>query len=255
MIRRIPHFIIGGAPRSGTTWLHQLLNSHPEVQMTTPVFPEPKFFLVNELYNRGFEYYLKTWFLNTPKHIIAGEKSTNYLESPHVPGRIYQHLPTVKLIFILRDPVDRAFSNYLWSRMNGLEDKDFETALALEDERDQHVIEKYKYSRPHDYFHRGLYAQHLTPFYKIFPTEQILCVRFEDIHNSPETVYTIICRFLNIASRPQEATQLGTINQTGGPKRKVMSTHTREVLRHRYIKPNRELAALLGPDFLIWRYD
>ena len=121
MPRQGPTFIIAGAPRSGTTWLYELLDRHPDVYMAKPVRPEPKFFLVDELYSRGIQHYFDTWFAGADAYRAAGEKSTNYLESAVVAERIHQHLPSVKLVFILREPAHRAYSNWMWSRMNGME--------------------------------------------------------------------------------------------------------------------------------------
>src|SRR5437773_5780230 len=132
---KLPDFIIGGAPRSGTTWLYELLDRHPEVYMAKPVRPEPKFFLVDELYERGIQHYFDTWFAGAAAYAAAGEKSTNYLESAAAAERIARDLPSVKLVFILREPAHRAYSNWMWSRMNGMETDDFEIALAQEDQR------------------------------------------------------------------------------------------------------------------------
>ena len=85
---RLPDFIIAGAPRSGTTWLYSLLERHPDVYVAKPVTPEPKFFLVDSLYERGLEFYSKTWFAPAPSGAMAGEKSTNYLESAPAAERI-----------------------------------------------------------------------------------------------------------------------------------------------------------------------
>jgi hypothetical protein len=137
MPKKLPDFIIGGAPRSGTTWLYRVLDLHPQIYLAKPLQPEPKFFLVADLYRRGIQYYQETWFAEAPPEKMAGEKSTNYLESATTAMRIQEHLPWVKLIFILREPVERAFSNYLWSKTNKMENEDFETALALEQERER----------------------------------------------------------------------------------------------------------------------
>ena len=134
---RLPDFIIGGAPRSGTTWLYALLDRHPDVFMARPVAPEPKFFLVDDLYEKGLQYYSDTWFSTAAAASLAGEKSTDYLESGAAAGRIARDLPGVQLIFILREPTERAYSNYLWTRTNGLEIQDFASALVAEDERER----------------------------------------------------------------------------------------------------------------------
>jgi len=130
MPRQGPTFIIAGAPRSGTTWLYELLDRHPDVFMAKPPRPEPKFFLVDELYALGIQHYYSTWFRDASSYPAAGEKSTNYLESPTAAERIHAHLPEVKLVFILREPARRAYSNWMWSVMNGLETDDFDAAVA-----------------------------------------------------------------------------------------------------------------------------
>src|SRR5215470_7742197 len=79
---RLPDFIIGGAPRAGTTWLYELLDHHPDVHMAKPLNPEPKFFLRDDEYAKGLEYYSRKWFEDVEPSKVAGEKSTDYLERP-----------------------------------------------------------------------------------------------------------------------------------------------------------------------------
>jgi hypothetical protein len=153
--------------------------------MAKPPRPEPKFFLVDELYALGIQHYYSTWFRDASSYPAAGEKSTNYLESPTAAERIHAHLPEVKLVFILREPARRAYSNWMWSVMNGLETDDFETAIAKEDERERHVQARLKYARPHAYFSRGLYADLLRPYLNRFPRQQLLCLKFDEIVRHP----------------------------------------------------------------------
>lgn len=247
----MPDFIIAGAPRSGTTWLYCLLDQHPEVYMAKPMRPEPKFFLVDKIYQQGVEYYARTWFSATGKAKVAGEKSTNYLESVIVAERIHKYLPKVKLIFILREPVERAFSNYLWSRINGMENEDFDTALSLEIERERNLPEKFRYARPHAYFSRGIYAQLLRPYFDLFPREQILCLRHEDIIDKPEVLVKRLHLFLAVQPRPADAKNLGVINRAKKPG-EAIPIDTRKKLLERYIEPNQQLAQLLGTEFEMW---
>jgi hypothetical protein len=249
---RLPEFIIGGAPRAGTTWLYELLDRHPEIHMAKPLKPEPKFFLRDDEYAKGLQYYADRWFADVDRLKIAGEKSTDYLESSTAAARIARDLPHVKLIFILREPVSRAYSNYLWSKMNGLETEDFATALRLEDQRERELPERWKFTRPFSYFSRGLYADLLAPYFDRFMDHQLLVARFEDIAERPAKVAEAVHRFLGVTPRPSDLSDLGVINASepdaGHPVEEV-----RRALHDRYTEPNRRLAMLLGSSFPMWR--
>jgi Sulfotransferase domain len=249
---RLPDFIIGGAPRAGTTWLYELLDRHPEIHMAKPLKPEPKFFLRDDEYDKGLQYYSNRWFDGIERSKIAGEKSTDYLESVSAASRIANDLPQVKLIFLLREPVSRAYSNYLWSKMNGLETEDFATALRLEDERQRDLPDKLKFTRPFSYFSRGLYADLLEPYFNRFMEHQLFIARFEDIVDRPSEVADAVHRFLAVAPRPSDAEGLGVINPS---TRDVngLADDVRRQLSARYVEPNQRLATMLGPSFPMWR--
>jgi hypothetical protein len=254
-VRRVPDFIIAGAPRSGTSWLYVLARRHPQIAMAEPIVPEPKFFLVEELWQLGIDYYSAKWFAFLPAGRVLGEKSTNYLESPEVAERIQRTLPEVKLVFLLRNPVDRAYSNYLWSRQNGLESETFERALVLEEQRERDLAPDLRYVRPHAYFSRGLYAEHLVRFYDRFSREQILVLRFEDLRRRPEDIAAAFHRFLGVTEMPASARDLGRVNAARCSQSEPLSPLLRRRLAERYSAANFRLAALLGPDFGIWNPD
>jgi Sulfotransferase domain len=254
-LRRLPDFIIAGAPRSGTTWLYLLAQRHPQLAMAKPMMPEPKFFLVDELWRRGVDYYSSKWFDALPAGRILGEKSTNYLEAPEVAERMSRVLPRAKLIFLLRNPVERAYSNYLWSRQNGLETETFERALALEEQRERDLSPQLRYARPHAYFTRGLYAEHLARFFRWFPRAQILILRHEDMAVRPGPVAADFHRFLGIAELPETALDLGPINAAEFARREPLSPFLRRWLAERYRAANANLANLLGSDFELWSED
>jgi hypothetical protein len=249
---RLPDFIIAGAPRSATTWLYVLAKRHPQLAMARPRVPEPKFFLVDELFGRGLEYYSRNWFAALPSDRLLGEKSANYLESTAAAERIHRSLPRVKLIFLLRNPVDRAYSNYLWSRQNGLEAESFERALELEQQREGALAPVLRYARPHAYFSRGLYALHLTRFFDRFPRQQILVLRHEDVATRPETVTAAFHRFLGVVELPETARDVGPINITTASQVSPLSQALRRYLAARYRSANADLAILLGSDFEVW---
>ena len=220
--------------------------------MAKPVKPEPKFFLVDPLYEKGLDYYARTWFADAGTAPVAGEKSTDYLESGVAAERIARDLPRAKLVFILREPVERAHSNYLWTKMNGLETEDFATALRLEAQRERELPERLRFARPYSYFSRGLYADLLQPYLDRFSRDQILVLRFEDIITTPRRLAETLHGFLGVEKRPDEVDGLGVVNpseRTGGGE---LSDEVRRELTARYDGPNRRLASLLGPQFEMW---
>jgi len=248
---RLPDFIIAGAPRSGTTWLYELLARHPQIHMARPAKPEPKFFLVDEQFAKGLAYYAH-WFEPAHPGQLAGEKSTNYLESPIAAQRIHDALPEVRLIFMLRDPVERAYSNYLWSRMNGLERETFETALALERERERNLPFALRFARPFSYFSRGLYADLLQRYFELFPRRQILVLRFEDIRENLALVVSLLAEFLRIKPRIEDALAAGVVNASNRGGDAAIPDAARQQLTAAYAEPNHRLGRLLGESFRLW---
>jgi hypothetical protein len=247
---RLPDFVIAGAPRSGTTWLTSALDRHPDIWFPRPLRPEPKFFLVDDLYSEGLASYSERWFAAAPDHGVAGEKSSNYLESRAAAERMAHDLPTVKLVFLLREPADRALSNYRWSVMNGMEHEDFSTALALEEEREAGLPTELRYARPHAYFSRGLYARLLEPWLDRFPRTQVLVRRFEDLVADPAGTTAAIHRFLGVPERPDLAGQAEGVNASVAEI--DVDPATMDRLRRAYAPFNEHLSALLGPTFLSW---
>jgi len=219
--------------------------------MAKPLAPEPKFFLRDDEYAKGLGYYSDKWFAGVDATKMAGEKSTDYLESASAASRIARDLEHVKLIFILREPVSRAYSNYLWSKMNGLETEDFATALRLEEQRERELPERWKFTRPFSYFSRGLYADLLEPYVNRFMEHQLLIARFEDIVDRPGALAGQVQRFIGVAPRPSDADGLGVINPSEGDTAGLDDVVRRQ-LEAQYEEPNRRLAALLGPSFQMW---
>jgi hypothetical protein len=248
MTPRLPDFVIGGAPRCGTTWLYDALDHHPQLWLAKPRRPEPKFFLVDAEYRRGLQFYADRWFRLAPKSAVIGEKSTNYLESATSATRMAADMPHVKVIFLLREPASRALSNYLWSRANGLEATPFAAALELEAERALDYRGNRIYSRPFAYFERGLYARHLRAWLELFPREQVLISSFEDLAVRPEEILNEVHEFIGVPPRPNDAKGMGAVNSTEKPPAGMYEEELAS-LRERYRSPNMELETLLGGRF------
>jgi len=228
-----------------------MLDRHPDVYMAKPRSPEPKFFLVDDEYAKGLEYYSQKYFLPVLGRTAIGEKSTNYLESPLAAARLRQALPGVKLIFALRNPIDRAFSNYLWSRKNGLETLSFEEAVETEAAREAHYAPAHRYSRPFSYVSRGLYADLLQPYFDLFPREQLKPVFLEEIDARPKAILDDLCRYLGVTALPDDAGLQSRVN-SAREGNEHMSDAMRERLREIYREPNRRLAQRLGRDLSHW---
>jgi hypothetical protein len=247
----LPTFIIAGAPRSGTTYLYALCDSHPHICMAKPVSPEPKFFLVDEEYAHGLDYYAQRYFAAAGDYTARGEKSSNYLESAAAADRIHHLLPHVRLVFILRNPIERAFSNYLWSRQNGLESLSFSEALAQETEREQAYTGRWRYARPHSYRSRGCYADLLRPYLERFPRSQITVMLFEEILAAPEASAAALFRFLGVEACAVPFDFSRRINAAEAPADRMTAADYNHLCRY-YAEPNRALADILQRSLAVW---
>src|SRR5262249_11430602 len=147
----------------------------------------------------------------------------------------------------------RAYSNYLWTRMNGLEHESFETALALEAERERTLPARLKFARPFSYFSRGLYAELLQPFVVRFAADRLLILKVEDLIDLPHALPSALHAFLGVDPRPTDADGLGVVNPAERQESDRIPSHVQASLAERYREPNARLARLLGPSFEIWR--
>ena len=210
-IRVMPDFLILGVQKGGTTSLYNYLIEHPNVISARR--KEVHFF--DQHYQKGV-----LWFRgNFPtvmhkysiEHIrkqafITGEGSPEYLFYPHIAKKVAGLLPNAKLIALLRNPVDRAYSQYRHNIRWGHEKLSFEEALALEEERTKEGKEKatidenyhnFSYQRA-AYLARGIYVDQLQRWMSLFPREQLLLLRSEDFYKEPAEIYKKTLAFLNV---------------------------------------------------------
>ena len=184
-------FIGIGAAKAGTTWVTDCLFEHPEVCFSEP--KEVRYFnekisfarkYENKDHNKSFSWY-KKHFLHCKKTNLIGEFSPHYLYDKKAPALIKQHFPDVKLIVCLRNPIDRAYSEYGMHRYYTLAEKRaFEDAIKEEAE----------------YIGKGLYFEQLERVLQYFSKDQMHIILFDDIVNNPESVLKKLFDFLGIDS-------------------------------------------------------
>jgi hypothetical protein len=248
---KLPTFLIAGAPRAGTTFLYHVLDQHPDVYLAKPRAPEPKFFLIDDEYQKELDYYSQKYFAAARDQKAIGEKSTNYLESPAVPQRIARDLPGIKLVFILRNPIERAFSNYLWSKKNGFESLSFEEAIEFEAAREAQYPPVQRYSRPFSYLSRGFYDSLLQPYFDLFRPEQLKFLIAEELEASPRPILDDLCQFLGLEPLPESIDMPSRVNSArDGAER--LNGPLRDRLFRLYEEPNRRLSHCLGRDLAEW---
>ncbi|WP_179318041.1 sulfotransferase family protein [Winogradskyella helgolandensis] len=189
------NFYCVGAQKAGTTTLHDILIQHPDIYL--PETKEAHFFDEDEKYELGFNWYRDAFFPNYNNQKITGSCNPEYMYFEDVPERIFKTLgKDVKLVFIFRNPADRAFSHYLMSKRRCIEEATFSEGVALEAER----IQKDYFNKTHfSYTSRGFYAKQVERYLKFFPIENMFFIRFEDdfIKNRKETVDALL-KFLEI---------------------------------------------------------
>ena len=200
----LPNFLIIGAAKSGTSSLYMFLMQHPEIYMSPT--KEPHFFSFDNesKMTQGpgdpiheaitdFDAY-QAQFDGVTNEKAIGEASTSYLYRPEAPGRIHAILPDVKLIAILRDPADRAFSAYMHVVRDKRETaKNFAEALSLEETRKAAGWEPIWH-----FTSVGHYYEQLQRYYELFTPEQIRVYLFEDLINNHAESLANIYDFLGV---------------------------------------------------------
>ena len=206
-----PRFLIIGCQKCGTTSLYNYLIQHPQVIPASK--KEIHYFDSN--YHRGATWYKKHFPVDAPKKNppITGEATPYYILHPHVPARVKAALPDVKLILMLRDPVERAFSHYKHHVKFDIEPLTFEAAIEAEAERLNgewnKMLQDENYAsynlQMYSYLARGVYVTQLERWWAHFPKEQLLLLQSEDFFANPENAYLETLDFLGLA-RHQLAT-------------------------------------------------
>lgn len=237
-----PDFIIAGAMKSGTTSLHHILAQHPQVFIPAP---EIHFFCVDDIvevpeafgryagrwafhdYGRDYERMLawyEGFFKAAQPGQILGEDSTTYLASAKAPARIAALLPSVKLIFMLRDPVSRTYSHYWHLVRTGRAVHDFEKTLC---------------HSPGHLLTRSFYKPQLQRYLAVFPSHQIKVVLFEEFVSQMQEVVDAISAFLELRT-PIDLAALDTHrNAAGAPFSVTLQRLQNKMFRNHAMTPYR----------------
>jgi hypothetical protein len=242
-----PDFLIVGAQKAGTTSLHAYLGAHPEVSPST--VKEVHYFDLS--YQRGRSWYRAHFKPLRAGQKLAGESSPYYLYHPLVPARVAADLPRAKLIAVLRDPVDRAFSHHNHEVTLGFEQLSFEDALAgeaerLAGERERLIADPHLNSFAHQhysYLDRGRYAEQLEAWYASIAPERMLVLSAEELFAEPAATLARAQRFLEL--EPHLPADLSPRN---GRSYSPLPAALRSRLAQRFSAPNEALSRLLDRD-------
>lgn len=255
--RLLPDFIIISVERGGSTSLYRYITAHPCVD---PAFrKEVHYFDLN--FTQDLSWYRAhfptpwraAWVSSRRRHrLVTGEASPYYLYHPHVPERIRETLPEVRLIALLRNPVERAYSHYQLNRRQDKEPLSFDEAIESEEERLRGEYQRLLqdptyYSDNHyrfGYLNRGVYVDPLTRWREHFPAERLLVVRSEDLYRQPRETLSQVNRFLGLPE--WEPKHFKPYNQK--PYSEIDPKVRQKLLD--YFEPhNRRLYQYLGRDF------
>ncbi len=249
--RSLPDFFVAGTQKGGTTSLYAYLAQHPNIigslRKEVRFFPSP---VVRKKGIRWYRSHFPTVREKEKRNAITGE-ATPLMYDMHSPSLMREVIPDVKLVFLLRDPVKRAFSHYKHNtRRPGRENLTFGEAIRCENSRIEQDIKKSKDNiwyddaayRRHSYISRGLYADQIEKWYEFFPKEQMLIEESEYFYSNPQEFLRKVVAFLNLPS--YEFNCKDSYNVGGYDD--AISPRDRQYLEVLYKEPNNRLFELIG---------
>ncbi|HWJ64887.1 MAG TPA: sulfotransferase [Acidimicrobiales bacterium] len=239
-MRPLPDFLVIGTQKGGTTSLHDYLAAHPQ---TAPSNVKEVHYFDRDV-PTPLDWY-RGHFPLRPGDRQVFETTPRYLFHPEAAERIHGVLPEAKLIALLRNPVERALSNYRMSSRGVREDLGMVEAFEAEEERTARPRTPEQADTDRDWFAykaRGRYAEQLARYFEHFDRDQVLVVRSEDLFEASATTCREVLRFLELDEAPS-GLALPRSNQT---KEADVPPPARALLERYYEQPNEELADLLG---------
>ena len=260
-LHTLPDFLIIGSAKCGTSSLYEYLIKHPNIE--SAIGKEINYFDMQ--YEKGINWY-KTYFPSLiqkdvsknifSKKLITGEATPRYIDHPLAIKRIKNDLPNVKLIVMLRNPIDRAYSHWNMMVTHKHENLSFEEAINKEKQRILGLYKKMEtdqrfYSKEYfwyGYLERSTYINRLKKWFEYFPREQFLILKSEELFNDPNNTYKKVLEFLKLEKVDLE--NYKTFRK-GKYKKEKMNSETRKKLIEYFQPYNMELYKLLN-DNLGW---
>jgi hypothetical protein len=250
-LRPLPDFVIIGAQKAGTTFLYEVLCQHPRVleadKKEIHYFDSPRF-------QKG-ELWYRAHFPFPPgskDKYQTGEASAYYILHPHTPRRMAELIPQTKIIALLRNPVERAYSNYHQQSRKEWESLSFEEAIEAEPQRLAGEVERMLADESYDSFNhrhysylaRGVYVDQLKAFEKYFPREQMLVIKSEGMFEKTPEIFARTLDFLGLPSWQPEKFAPSNVGKYSN-----MNPQTRKWLEEYFAPHNQRLYEYLGEDF------
>ena len=250
-LRKLPDFLVIGGKRCGTTTLYEFLKQHPSI--SNPPFDHMGFF--DDNYKLGIDYYKSFFPIKNKKNdlMINYDVTTSYLANPHVPERMFKHMPNVKLIILLRNPIARAWSEYNTNLRADKNYDTFETYIENElndlknyDFSDKVKNNDYDLTNPNEnYLKKGLYVYYLKKWFNVFPKKNFLILSTETFAKNEDYVFTKIFEFLNLPK--YEIKNLKQMSKT--TYHNTLNPKTKMKLDKFFESPNKELFKLIEQEF------
>jgi hypothetical protein len=194
----LPNFFLAGAPKAGTTSLYRDLRQHPAVCMSEP--KETWYFFDHRKYERGLDWYTTQFFGQCGEHRAIGEATPGYMAHPESPRRIAESLEVEpQFLFLLRDPVERAFSHYHFDLQRGARDPSRSFSEVIRDPDEQSADPSQNHV---GLVELGCYLQHLKRYEQYFGRDRLHPILFADYVNRREETLNHIYKVLGLSPAP-----------------------------------------------------
>ncbi len=264
-------FLIVGAMKAGTTTLSRYMETNPNIYIPEN---EVHFFNNSKNFKKGIPWY-NQHFLVSPNYKIYGEKTPAYSYDPQCAERIYNYNKNIKLIWILREPTMRTYSNYSHCIMNGYEHLSFEDAISLNQEELNENIYR-------DYKRRSIYIEQINRFLKFFPIDNMHFIIFENFKRETKSELFRLSEFLGVKNEYKELSKskrnpsfipassslefytkkifgnsviwkaVHLINEKLGTPPPPLSLNTKKELQNYFLPYNKELKKVINQDLSLW---